>query len=279
VNKRFIRIIPKLDIKNGLLIKGINLEGLRVLGDPYKFAECYYNYNADEIYYVDNVATLYGTNNLSKFVSKTAKNIFVPLAVGGGIKSLNDIEKFLKNGADKICINSAAINNIKLVRDASRVFGSSTITTVVEALKIENKYFLTKSNGRDLVKKNPVDWAKQLEDFGSGEIFLTSINNEGIQKGFDIDITKKVSRAVSIPVIAHGGAGSMKDVYEVIVKTNISGVSLASILHYDICKNFKFKKPKIGNINFLEKGEKKKTRNLIQVLKKYLSKKGVNVRL
>ena len=279
MTKKFIRIIPKLDIKNGLLIKGINLEGLRILGDPYSFANYYYKNGADEIYYVDNVASLYGTNNLNKFVSTTAKNLFVPLSVGGGIRSIKEIENFLKSGADKICINSAAIENIKFIKEASRIFGSSTITCIVEALKYENKYFITKENGRDVIMINPVDWSKKLEDAGAGEIFLTSVNREGLKKGFDIFINKKVSESVKIPVIAHGGAGSETDVYEVIKKTNVSGVSIAGLFHYDVCSLFSFKNPKIGNNEFLTNQKKKKSKNIISKLKNYLHKRGVLVRL
>jgi imidazole glycerol-phosphate synthase subunit HisF len=277
--KKFIRIIPKLDIKNGILIKGINLEGLRVLGDPYKFANHYYKNGADEIYYVDSVASLYGTNNLKKFISKTAKNLFVPLSVGGGIRTMGDIENFLKFGADKICINSAAIKNLKFVKEASRIFGSSTITCIIETVKYQKQYFITKESGRDSIKISPVDWAKKLEDAGAGEIFLTSVNNEGLKKGFDINISEKVSKSVRIPVVAHGGAGSFKDVYKVIKETNISGVSIASLFHYDICSLFSFKSPKIGNDEFLKNQKRKKSNGMLKKLKNYLRKKGVLVRL
>lgn len=279
MTKKFIRIIPKLDIKNGLLIKGINLEGLRVLGDPYQFANYYYKNCADEIYYVDNVASLYGTNNLKKFVLKTSKNLFIPLSVGGGIRSINDIENFLKSGADKVCINSAAIENIKFIRESSEIFGSSTITCIVEALKYEGKYFITKENGRDVIKINPVDWAKKLEDHGAGEIFLTSVNKEGLKKGFDIMVNKKVSESVRIPVIAHGGAGSYEDIYEVIQKTKISGVAIAGLLHYDACSLFSFKNLKVGNNHYLINKKKNKPLNNLIKIKKYLASKGVLVRL
>ena len=172
MNKNKIRIIPKLDIKNGMLIKGINLEGLRVLGNPYDFAKKYYEEGADEIMYMDNVATLYGTNNLVKFVKKTAENIFIPLTVGGGIKNLLHIEKLLINGADKVSINSEFVMNKKFVREAVKNFGSSTIVATIESTKIQNRYFIATSNGRDLFDKNPVQWAKELEDLGIGELVL-----------------------------------------------------------------------------------------------------------
>ena len=174
MNKKFIRIIPKLDIKNGLLIKGINLEGLRVLGDPYDFAKFYYECGADEICYVDNVATLYGTNDLKKFISRTAKDLFVPMTVGGGIRSVEDIRQILSYGADKVCLNSQLIKTPNLILKAKKIFGSSTLCAIVETIKIDNNYFISCSNGRDLVRKDPLSWAQNLEDLGIGEIFLMS---------------------------------------------------------------------------------------------------------
>lgn len=279
---RFVRIIPKLDIKNGLLIKGINLEGLRVLGDPYNFAKYYFDQGADEICYMDNVATLYGTNNLSKFVKRTAQNIFIPLAVGGGIKSINDIEDMLRNGADKVCINSAVIDDKNFLKEAVKKFGSSTITVVIESNEINGKYFISKSNGRDLINTRPDIWAKELEELGAGEIFLTSVNREGLRTGFDIKMTEKISSKVKIPVIAHGGAGTLDHIYEVIKKTNINGVSFSSIVHYEACNLFPQKKNKmfdIGNTYFISnKLNKKKPINYLKLIKKYLLNKKIYVR-
>ena len=279
MNKNPIRIIPFLDIKNGLLIKGINLEGLRVLGKASNFSNHYYKNGADEICYIDNVATLYGTNNLSKFISETANNVFIPLSVGGGIKTLEDIKKMLSAGADKVCINSAAIDNISLLKQASRIFGSANITIVIQSIKINNKYYISKSSGRDLIKINSIDWAQKVEDNGAGEIILTSVNNEGLKKGFDIDLTNKVCEKVNIPVIAHGGAGTFKNIYEVIKYTDISGVGLASILHYEALNYFPKLETKIGNTNFLENFNKvKKKRNLILEIKNYLKSKKIKIR-
>lgn len=280
MEKNLIRIIPKLDIKNGLLIKGINLEGLRILGSPYNYAKSYYKQGADEIIYLDNVATLYGTNNLKKFVKETAKNLFIPLTVGGGIKSLEEIEKMLNNGADRVTINSSAIDDINFIKKASKRFGSSTIISSIEYTKIKNKHFITKSNGRDLVNIDPYIWAKKLEDFGSGEIILTSINQEGTQSGFDISMINKISKNVKIPVIAHGGAGNFKDVYDVIQKTNVRGVAIASLFHYNNIIKGNFKNIKVGNTLYLEnaKIENKKI-SIIKKLKLFLKKRGVNVNL
>ena len=192
--KKSVRIIPVLDIKNGLLIKGINFEGLRVFGNAKDFAKLYYSHGADEICYQDSVATLYGTNNLIKFVNQTAQNIFVPLSVGGGIRSIDDASLMFKAGADKIIINSAVIDNINLLKQASKIFGSSNITVIIQAIKIDKKYFISKSNGRDIINIDPSQWTQKVEEFGAGEIIITAVNNEGLKKGFDISLTKKLLR-------------------------------------------------------------------------------------
>jgi len=276
---RVIRIIPRLDIKNGQLIKGINLEGLRILGDPYEFANYYYKSFADEIYYVDNVATLYGINNLSKFISRTAKNLYIPLTVGGGIKTIHDIEKALKAGADKVCINSAAIDDINFIKKASRIYGSSTISVGLECIKIKKKYFISKSSGRDLVDIRPLDWAKKLEDSGAGEIVVTAVNKEGLGEGFDIPLIKQISQNITVPTIAHGGAGSYQHIYNVIKNTTITGVALSSFLHYEATKLFKIKKKKIGNYFYIDNLKKnKKITNNLKNIKTFLQKKGIDVR-
>ncbi len=277
--KKPIRIIPILDIKNGLLIKGINFEGLRVLGHAKDFAKLYYSQGADEILYQDSVATLYGTNNLIKFVSESAKNVFVPLSVGGGIRSINDASQMLKAGADKIIVNSAVIDNISFLKNASKIFGSSNITVIIQAVKVGKKYFICKSNGRDLVKMDPITWAKKVEDFGAGEIVITSVNNEGLKKGFDISLTKKIVEKVSIPVIAHGGAGNFKQIYDVIRYAKVSGVGLASILHYEAIKFLPKFKTKIGNTTFIESIKKSSNQNnTIKEIKNYLKKRNIEIR-
>jgi imidazole glycerol-phosphate synthase subunit HisF len=278
-NSNPIRIIPILDIKNGLLIKGINLEGLRVLGKAKDFSNYYYKNGADEICYIDNVATLYGTNNLSNFITDTAKDVFIPLSVGGGIRSIEDMKKMFSAGADKICINSSIIENPNLLDKAAKIFGSANITIMIQSIKIDNKYFISKANGRDLANIDPIIWAKKVENYGAGEIILTSVNNEGLKNGFDITLTNAVSGSVNIPVIAHGGAGSFKDIYDVISKTKISGVGLASILHYEALNYFPKFNPKVGNTTFLENIVKsKKKKNIIQQLKNYLRQKNIKVR-
>ena len=280
MNKKFIRIIPKLDIKNGLLIKGINLEGLRVLGDPYDFAKFYYECGADEICYVDNVATLYGTNDLKKFISRTAKDLFVPMTVGGGIRSVEDIRQILSYGADKVCLNSQLIKTPNLILKAKKIFGSSTLCAIVETIKIDNNYFISCSNGRDLVRKDPLSWAQNLEDLGIGEIFLTSVNKECLKNGFDINIVEKISDKLKIPVIAHGGAGNFNHVKKIIKDTNIDGVAISSLFHYEAAPYFIKNLKKIGNTHYLQTLKKKRKKiNLIKDLKKFLRKNQINVRL
>lgn len=276
---KIIRIIPRLDIKNGYLIKGINLEGLRILGDPMDFSESYYSQGADEISYIDNVATLYGTKNIGKFIKKTSKKIFVPLAVGGGIKNINDVKETFDNGADKICINSAVVKNLKFLEEAAKIVGSANICVNIEYIKIKNSYFVTTSQGRDLTNINPIKWSKIVEDHGAGEVVLTSINHEGMQKGFDKKNIKIISQQLKIPVIAHGGAGNFFDFYEIIKNTNISGVMAASFFHYDLVSQFKLKKPKIGNTKFLETITYKKSDNNLSKLKKFLKSKNIKVRI
>lgn len=279
MNYNFIRIIPILDIKNGLVIKGINLDGLRVLGEADKFSEYYSESGADEICYIDAVASLYGTTNLVKFVNNSAKKIFVPLGVGGGINSIKKINEMLTCGADKVIINTAAIENISLIKEASKKFGSSTIIVQIQFVKINNNYYITKSSGRDMIKIDPLDFGKKIQDYGAGEVILTSINDEGLKRGFNIKITEKISSKLSIPCIAHGGAGSFEDIYNIIRETNITGVAIASLFHYQTAHFFKKINPKIGNINYLKNIKRRKKKNMIKKLKIFLKKKKIQIRL
>ena len=279
IPKKPIRIIPFLDIKNGQLIKGINLEGLRILGSAKDFANLYYQDGADEICYLDNVASLYGTSNLSKFVKNTARKIFVPLSVAGGIRTLENSLTMFKAGADKIVINSAVVENISFLKKNVEKFGSANISVLIQTIKIGKRYVISKSNGRDIKNLDPVSWAKKVEDAGAGEIIITSVNNEGLRKGFDLNITKKISNAVSLPVIAHGGAGSFKHIYEVIKNTNVSGVGIASMLHYDAIKYLPKVKSRIGNTDFLDKIKKiKRKKILLSEIKKFLKNKNILTR-
>ena len=228
------RIIPRLDIKGSNLVKGVHLEGLRVLGKPEIFAEYFYKEGADEIFYQDVVASLFGRNSLYEIISKTVKNIFIPLTVGGGIRTNKDIEKILKSGADRVSINSAALENPKLIQEAVKIFGSATIVIAIEAIKQQNgKYFAFKNNGRENTNIDVIDWSKKVEDLGAGEILLTSVDHEGTGNGMNIDLLEKVTQVVSIPIICHGGAGATSDVIDVAKKKSANGVALSSIFHYE----------------------------------------------
>ena len=250
-----LRIIPRLDIKGPNLVKGVHLEGLRVLGKPESFAQYYYEQGADELFYQDVVASLYDRNSLHEIVSKTAKEIYIPLTVGGGIRSIDDIAKILRVGADKVSMNTAVINNPELIREASNIFGASTIVVSIEAIRQPDGLYLAfTDNGRNITNKEVVSWAKQVEELGAGEILLTFVDKEGAGKGFDIDLAKKVVDAVSIPVVVHGGAGQMKHVLEVCDQVPVSGVAIASLFHYDyILHNRRIEGfEDEGNIDFLK---------------------------
>lgn len=249
-----LRIIPRLDIKGPNLVKGVHLEGLRVLGKPENFAKYYYEQGADELIYQDVVASLYDRNSLHDIVSKTAKEIFIPLTVGGGIRSIEDIAKILRVGADKVSINTAVFNNPELVSAASNIFGSSTIVVSIEAIRQPNGcYMAFTDNGRNSTDKEVVSWAKYVEELGAGEILLTVVDKEGAGKGFDIDLAKKVSDAVSIPVVFHGGAGQIGHVLELCDQVSVSGVAVASLFHYDYIVHNRHIEgyEEEGNIDFL----------------------------
>ncbi len=258
-NMETVRIIPRLDIKGPNLVKGIHLEGLRVLGKPEDFAQYYYANNADELMFVDVVASLYERNSLHDIIKKTAKHIFIPLTVSGGIRSLDDIREVLRAGADKVSLNTAAIKTPELIKEASREFGSSTIVVTIEAIKQEDGGYLAYTdNGREYTGIDVKDWAVKVEELGAGEIVLTSVDNEGTGSGFDLALTRMVSDSVAIPVIAHGGAGKNKDVVDVVENGNADAVSMASILHYhaidEIMATNDFKDE--GNTEFLNFGKK-----------------------
>src|SRR3989338_8832877 len=229
-----IRIIPRLDIKGPNVVKGIHLEGLRVLGKPEAFSRHYYEQGADEIIYMDVVASMYGRNSLLPIIEKTSKEIFIPLTVGGGLRTIEDIKLVLRAVADKVSINTAAINNPELIEKASKRFGSSTIVVSIEAIKQPNGCYLAyTNNGREHTGIDVFDWALKVAELGAGEIMLTSVDREGTGLGYDIELTKKVSESVPIPVIACGGAGRIEDVYKVIIDGGADAVGIGSILHYD----------------------------------------------
>jgi cyclase len=228
-----IRIIPRIDIKGPNVVKGIHLEGLRVLGKPEAFAKFYYQNGADELFYQDVVASLYERNSLKEIISRTAKEVLIPLTVGGGLRTINDINDVLRAGADKVSLNTAVTKNPELIKQASKKFGSSTIVVAIEAIKgNDGKYYAFIDNGREETGLEVVTWAKQVQDLGAGEIVITSVDKEGTGEGFDLELTNLITEAVEIPVIAHGGAGNLTSIKEVICKTGVDAVAISSIFHY-----------------------------------------------
>jgi imidazole glycerol-phosphate synthase subunit HisF len=228
-----MRIIPRLDIKGPNLVKGINLEGLRVLGKSESFAKFYYEQGADELFYQDVVASLYGRNSLHETISRTAKEIFIPLTVGGGIRSIDDISNILKAGADKVSINTAIIEKPELISTAADIYGSSTIVASIEAIKQKNgSYVAFTDNGRNSSGKEVISWAQELERLGAGEILLTCVDHEGLGKGFNLTLANKLCDAVKIPVVIHGGAGNQHHVLDLSRNVQVSGVAIASLFHY-----------------------------------------------
>ena len=228
-----IRIIPRLDIKGPNLVKGIHLEGLRVLGNPEDFARYYYENGADELIYQDVVASLYERNSLHEIISRTAKDILIPLTVGGGLRTLEDIRLVLRAGADKVSLNTATIKNPTFISDAANKFGSSTIVVAIEAIKqTDGRYLAYIDNGREETGVEVIQWAQQIEKLGAGELIITSVDREGTAEGFDIELIKSISNIVNIPVIAHGGASTMSNIIDAVQDGNASALAIASIFHY-----------------------------------------------
>lgn len=228
------RLIGRLDIKGPNLIKGIHLEGLRIIGDPQVRAFQYYKEGIDEIIYIDSVASLYGRNNLTDIIKYTAENIFIPMTVGGGLRSLQDVEDMLRSGADKIAINTAAIHNPKIITEISNTFGAQCVVVNIEAKKqLDGSWEAYSDNGRERTGKKVLEWARQVEDLGAGEILLTSVDREGTRTGFDLELVKNVSALVNIPVIASGGMGKLQDIIDVVQYGQADAVAVADSLHYD----------------------------------------------
>lgn len=252
-----IRVIPRLDIKGPNLVKGVHLEGLRVLGKPWDYAFKYYLNGADELIYMDVVASLYGRNSLVEIVKRTAENIFIPLTVGGGIRSLDDIRTLLRAGADKVAINTAAVHNPELIKEAAEAFGSQCIVLSIEAKKIGDHYEAFTDNGREPTRKDALEWAEELVAIGAGEILLTSIDREGTGKGYDLELIQQIAEAVPVPVIACGGCGNPGHMVDAVQKGRADALSAASIFHYghlaDRVDEGLFKTE--GNLEFMQRRE------------------------
>lgn len=229
-----IRIIPRLDIKGPNLIKGIRLEGLRVIGDPHDYALRYYEAGADELVYMDIVASLYGRNNLSDIISRAANQVFIPITVGGGIRSVDDAKHILRSGADKVAINTAAIAKPELITEVARHFGSQAMVLSIEAKAVgDGKWEVYTDNGRERTGRDVLSWAVEAVSRGAGEILLTSVDREGTRKGFEIELIRKVRDAVSVPVIASGGMGELQDFTKAVADGGADAVAMADILHYN----------------------------------------------
>ena len=235
-----MRIISRLDIKGHNLIKGVKFEGLRVLGCPIKSANFYYKEGIDEILCIDTVASLYGRNNAVNLVKEISKNVFLPITVCGGIRSVDDGRNIIKNGADKIGINTAAVENQNLITELVKEFGSQSIILSVEAKKISpSKWEVYTNSGRDRTGLDVKDWIKKGIELGAGSILLTSIDRDGTQKGFDIDLCSEMYEICEAPLVISGGMGKIEDIISIIRQFDISGLAMGSVLHYEnlkICK-------------------------------------------
>ena len=232
-----VRIIPCLDVKEGRVVKGINFFDLKDAGDPVEQAQAYDEQGADELCFLDITASLEKREIIYDIINKTAKKCFMPLTVGGGIKEVEDIKKLLYSGADKVSINSAAIYNPKLIKEASDRFGKQCIVIAIDAKKTEKKicksgFEVFSHGGTKETNLDVVSWAKKCEDLGAGEVLLTSMDNDGTKKGFNISLTKKVASVISIPLIASGGVGELHHFTEVAKKTHASGLLAASVFHF-----------------------------------------------
>jgi imidazole glycerol-phosphate synthase subunit HisF len=294
---QYVRVIPRLDIKGPNLIKGIQFDGHRVLGTAEQFAEIYYKEGADELIYQDAVASLYRRNSLLDIIRKTAEKIFIPLTVAGGIRTIDNIREILRAGADKVAINTAATENPNILSEAAKIFGSQCIVCSIEAYRNDfGKYQVWVDYGREVTKLDAIEWAKQVEYLGVGEILLTSINREGMGNGYDLELVEKISSLVKIPVIACGGAGKIEDFVKV-VNCGATAVAAASMFHYNyaapVDKPFmSFTEARLrmgehidsGNIDFLNNGyggQRAITVNnsSIHEVKQFMKEKGIQVRI
>ena len=247
------RIIPCLDVKNGRVVKGINFVNLKDAGDPVEQAKIYSESGADEICFLDITASNENRETIFNVIKKTSKNCFVPLTVGGGVRNLNDINKLLVSGADKVSINTAAVQNPEMIIESSKKFGSQCIVVAIDAKKNGNKWEVFTHGGRNNTSVDAIEFAKKMEDNGAGELLVTSMDRDGTQIGYDNDLMFKISSTVNIPVIASGGVGNLNHLVDGIKLGNASAVLAASIFHYG--------------------------KHTIKEAKQYLNSKGIPVRI
>ncbi len=229
-----LRIIARIDLKNEDVVKGFQLEGWKKVGVPLEFAEKYYKCGADELMFIDTVASLFSREKILRILNQATKNIFIPITIGGGIKNLKDAKEILNNGADKIAVNTAFVKNPNLIRQFVETFGSQSVLLSVQAKKKTDKEWeVFMESGRENSKKNVFDWIKLCEKLGVGEILVTSIDNEGLKKGLDLELYKIIKKITNLPLIAGGGFGDLAQL-NLIKKINLSGISVARIFHEDI---------------------------------------------
>ncbi len=232
---RKIRVVARLDIKNEFVIKGIHLEGLRKIGDPNELARRYYEAGADELLFMDAVAAYYDRNSLSHIIEKACREVFVPITVGGGIRTLEDIRKALHSGADKVAINTQAHRRPEFVSEAAEKFGSQCIVASVVAKERKGGgWEAYVENGREPTGRDVLEWVAKLQDLGAGELMITSLDREGTQKGFDIPLCESVAKIAKVPVVCSGGAGESSHLSEVAKKADVDAIAVASVLHYDM---------------------------------------------
>lgn len=228
-----VRIIPCLDVKDGRVVKGVNFVNLRDAGDPVEQAAVYDAAGADELTFLDITASSDARDTLFDVVARTAERCFMPLTVGGGVRSLDDVRKLLLAGADKTSINTAAVSRPEFVREAAEKFGSQCVVVAIDARQVSpGKWEVFTHGGRYATGLDAVDWAKRMADYGAGEILLTSMDRDGTEKGFDLDLTRAVADAISIPVVASGGVGNLDHFVDGVVKGHASAVLAASIFHF-----------------------------------------------
>lgn len=228
------RIIAKLDVKPPFVVKPVHFEGLRKIGNPEDLAQKYYEQGADEIMYIDIVSSLYQREILYKYIEETANEIFVPFCVGGGVKSIDDFSKLFHMGADKVVLNTYAVQeNPNIIDEVVKIFGSQAVVVNIEAKRWDNWWECYTDCGRIRSGKDAIEWAQEVEKRGAGEIVLQSVDTDGRQRGFDKELAKKVVDSVNIPVIVSSGAGCLEDIRSLIEYAKPSGVAIASILHYE----------------------------------------------
>jgi imidazole glycerol-phosphate synthase subunit HisF len=230
---KLVRVIARLDVKGENLIKGVHLEGLRVIGDPQEYATRYYQQGADELIYMDIVASLYGRSKLTEIIRRAAYDVFVPMTVGGGIRSVQDVRDLLRAGADKVAINTAAVRRPELIAEVSRQFGSQCMVLSLEAKRqAAGRWEVYTDCGREGTAMDAIEWVRRGVALGAGEVLVTSIDSEGTRKGFDYQLVRAVASAVGVPVIASGGFGAASHLGEV-VAAGADAVAIADALHYN----------------------------------------------